>query len=298
MALLDGQYSYRGLIFGDGCEILVNSAEGFEGFDMRTSDSDQPRGDGGIRGLDYVAPRTVAFELVAWDQGDGDGTTYESAWAAVRSSFRPSRSTDFDLTFKRPGQPERLIRCRPVQLVRNEAWDRYGRSGYPPVVLRAVDPRVYSTRVRTGIVPVYSATSSGIDFPLEFDEDFLTSTGTQIEFVAQNDGTADAFPLIRFYGHSSGSITSVTLTNTTTDQELTISAEIVDGQVLHADMEAAVTGSNALVIHLDGASRYGDWALPREAFALAPGSNTLRYEIEGTATNSVCALTWRDTWLD
>src|SRR5690606_25605130 len=127
-------------------------------FEVRTSDSDQPRGDGGIRGLDYVAPRTIAFELVAWDVGDGDGWTYEATWAAVREALRPSRDTAFPLTFKRPGQPERLIYCRPVSLVRQEQWSTFGRSGYPPIVLRAVDPRIYSTEVRRGNVGVYSAT--------------------------------------------------------------------------------------------------------------------------------------------
>lgn len=297
MPLEDGQYSYRGLTFGTGCELAVNRAEGFEGFEVRSSDSDQPRGDGAIRGLDYVAPRTIAFDLVAWEP-DGDGTTYEALWGAVRAAFRPSRGTDYALAFKRPGSAERVIQCRPISLVRQEGWETFGRYGYPPVVLRAVDPRVYSAEVHSGNVPVYAATGGGIDFPIEFPTEFVGVSGSQIEFVAENAGTADAFPLIRFYGSATGSITEVTLTNTTTDQALTITTPVGAGQILTADMQAAVTGSDSLVISLDGASRYGSWQLPREAFALAPGSNTLRYEIAGTATGSVCNLRWQDTWLD
>ena len=299
MPLLDEQFSYRGLVFGPGTDIFVNNAEGFEGFEVRSSDSDQPRGDGGIRGLDYVAPRTVAFELVALevDEPGGDGSTYEALWAAVRRAFRPSRDTDYDLLFKRPGQPERLIRCRPIQLTRSEAFTQYNRVGYPPVVLRAVDPRIYSATVRSGNVPLYSATGGGIDFDIDLPANFTTTAGSRSELVAMNDGTADAYPLVRFYGSSTGDVDGVTLTNTTTGQVLDISAEIGSGQILTADMDAAVTGVNRLVISLDGASRYGDWQLPREAFALAPGSNTLRFEVDGTATDAVCNLTWRDTWL-
>lgn len=298
MALPDETFEFRGLVFGEGQTIMVNHAEGFEGFDVRSSDSDQPRGDGGIRGLDYVAPRTIAFELVAAELEDIDGTVYEAKWQQIRSTFRPSRDEDFDLKFKRPGQPERIIRCRPIQLTRREDYRGYNRIGFPPVVLRAVDPRIYSSTIRSGNVPTYSATGGGVDFDLNFASEFNTIGGTQIEYVAQNDGNTEAYPKIRFYGSSTGSIDSVTLTNTTTDQAITVATHIGSGQILTADMPAAVTAANRLVISLDGASRYGDWELPRTAFALAPGSNTLRYEINGTATDSVCNMQWHDTWID
>ncbi len=298
MPLLDEQFSYRGLVFGEGAEVFVNRAEGFEGFEARTSDSDQPRGDGGIRGLDYVAPKTIAFELVVAELEDLDGSVYEGLWSQVRTAFRPSRELDHPLAFKRPGTPERFIRCRPVQLVRSEQFLRFNRYGFPPVVLRAVDPRIYSSALQSGNVPVYSATGGGVDFEIDFDTDFVTTAGSAIEFVAQNDGTSEAYPLIRFYGSATGSVNGVTLINTTTGQELVIATAVTSGQILTGDMEAAVTGSDQLVISLDGASRYGDWALPREPFALAPGSNTLRFEVDGTATDVVCNLTWRHTWMD
>lgn len=295
MALSDLQFSYRGLTFGAGTEYHVNRAEGFEGYEVRTSDSDQPRGDGAIRGLDYVAARTIAFELAVIGLTDGD-TTYEEYWDQVRSTFRPSREDDFVLTFARPGQPERIIRCRPVSLVRIEDYKRFNTVGFPPVVLRAADPRVYSSSLHTAYIPPYSSSGGGIDFPLNPELDFGTTTS--IEAVVANAGTADAYPVVQFFGPGTGTVTAVKLTNTTTDQELEITATVTSGQILQADMEAAVTGANRLVISLDGSTRYGDWELPREPFALAPGSNTLRYEITGTSTDAVCHISWRDTWLD
>lgn len=296
MPLADGQYGFGTLVFGEGCDIMVNNAEGFEGFEVRSSDSDQPRGDGGLRGLDYVAPRTVAFELVAWEP-DLDGSLYEAVWASIRATFRPSRTEDGELTFKRAGQPERLIRCRPVQLVRREDWKRFNRYGFPPVVLRAVDPRIYSTEVRSQNVSIFATTSGGAELPVtEFPVDF--TGGTQTELVVQNDGTADAFPLLRFYGPTVGTCTAVKLTNSTTGQVFEVVTPIATGQILTGDMEAAVTGSERLVVALDGSSRYGSWALPREPFALAPGSNTLRFEVTGTSTDVICNVTWRSTWMD
>jgi Phage tail protein len=296
MPLLDEQFSYRGLTFGPGCDIMINRAEGFEGFEARTSDSDQPRADGGIRGLDYVAPRTVAFELVAVETDDLDGSIYEGLWAAVRAAFQPSRDTDYDLTFKRPGMPERVIRCRPISLVRSEEFLKFNRVGFPPVVLRAVDPRIYSTAVRQGTVAPFSPTPGGTELPVEFAADF--TGGTQVEFVAVNAGTADAFPLIRFFGPGTGTVTGVKLTNSTTGAVLQVNTTMTTGQILTCDMTAAATGANRLIISLDGSSRYGSWQLPRSAFSLAPGSNTLRFEITGTSTNAACTVAWSDTWID
>jgi hypothetical protein len=297
MALEDLTFSYRGLVFGQAQDIMVNRVEGLEGFEVRSSDSEQPRGDGSIRGLDYVGARTIAFELVNYETTMNGGQDYEANWAAVRSTFQPSREDDFPLTFKRPGQPERFIRCRPVQLTRVEKYLDFNIRGYPPVVLRAVDPRIYSTTERAGNVPVYATSAGGMDFPIaEFPVDF--TGGTQSELVVQNDGAADAYPLIRVFGPVTGTCTGFTLTNSTTGQEITVTTTIGAGQILTADMDAAVTGSPRLVISLSGSSRYGDWQLPRKAFYLAPGSNTLRFEVAGSSTDVVCNLTWRDTWLD
>jgi Phage tail protein len=296
MVLADGQWSYNGLTFGEGCPIMVNRADGFEGFESRTSDADQPRADGALRGVDYVAPRTVSLELNAWEP-DGDGSVYEALWASVRSAFAPSRTEDSPLVFKRPGQPERLIYCRPIVLTRSESWDRFGRYGYPPVVLRAVNPRLYSTVQRnTNLLP-YASSSGGMDWPVtDWPIDF--TGGFQTETVIQNDGTADAFPLLRFYGPTIGTCTGVTVTNSTTGQVLQISTTLLSGQILTADMEAAVTGANRLVVDIGGSSRYGSWALPRAPFAIAPGSNTLRFQITGTSTDVVCNIAWRSTWMD
>ncbi|MDQ3760968.1 MAG: phage tail family protein [Actinomycetota bacterium] len=295
MTLLDEQYAYRGLTFGAATDYHVNRAEGFEGFEVRSSDSDQPRNDGALRGLDYVAPKTISFELSMIEE-DADGSGYEDLWSQVRAAFQPSLILDYPLTFKRAGQPERLINCRPIQLVRTEEFKRFNRLGFPPVVLRAVDPRIYSSEEHTGNVPVYAASSGGMDWSVaNWPVDF--TTGLQNEFVAINAGTANAYPLLRFYGPTVGTCTAVTLTNTTTGQTFVVSTTITTGQILTGDMTAAINGTDALVVSLSGSSRYGSWSLPRSPFYLAPGSNTLRFQITGTSTDMIANVTWRDTWL-
>lgn len=294
MTLADLQWSYNGLTFGDGTDYHVNKAEGFEGCDVRISDSDQPRGDGGIRGLDYVASRLVNFELALMEP-DNDGTTYEGLYATVRSTFVPQQSTDLPLTFKRPGQPERFINCRPIQLLRSETYLNFDRVGFPPVVMRAVDPRIYSTALYDQNVPIYASAAGGVDFGLDFGIDF--AGGTQTELVVSNAGNANAYPYIRFYGPTTGTCTAVKLTNSTTGGVLNIVTTLLTGDICTADMGAAATATNSLIISTGGSSRYGSWQLPRTPLYLAPGSNNLRFEVTGSTTNAVCNVQWRDTWI-
>lgn len=292
--LADETFEYRGLTFGQNCDIQVNSATGFHGYEVRTSDSDQPRGDGAIRGLDFVNPRILQFKLHIWEP-DIDGQLYEQFWQQVRSAFRPSRSDDFPLFFKRPGQPEQFIRCRPIQLTRDENWTTYNRYGYPPVNLRAVDPRIYGTEEQQQIVPGFSLNRTGVDLPhVEFPMDWTTPG--QSESIVQNDGNDYAWPLVRFYGPATGTTTAVAIENTTTGQVSSITTAIAPNQILTQDNEAAVTGADRLVVQLDGATRYASWGLPREPFALAPGDNTIRFTYTGQAPT--CLMTWRSTSMD
>lgn len=294
MTLTDYQWSYNNLTFGDGTVYYVDHAEGFEGYEVRQADSDQPRNDGAIRGLDYVGARTVALTLALGETADTD---YEARWSTLRAAFMPSRSVDLPLVFKRPGQPERYINCRPVQLTRVEEYLTYDQIGHPPLVLRAVDPRIYSTTAQNVNATVFAPVIGGIDYPIvEWPQEFPAAVQNLATVV--NNGTADAYPLIRFYGPTSGTCTGVVLTNVTNGDVLTVTTTITSGQILTADMTNAVTGSNNLIVSLDGSNRYGSWVVPRSAFRLSPGSNSLKFTVTGTTTDMIANVLWRDTWLD
>lgn len=294
LGLADNTFNYNGLTFGDDTGYFVDHHEGLEGFDVRQSDSDEPRNDGAIRGLDYVAPRTVSFTL---SLGETEAEDYETRWATIRAAFMPSRSADLPLTFKRPGQPERYVSCRPIQLVRAEEYKSFGQLGHPPLVLRAVDPRIYSSDVQSTNLTVYTASSGGMDWPVT-DWPVDNTGGSQLLGAVTNNGTADAFPLVRFYGPTAGTVTGVTLTNLTNGDILQVTTTILSGQILTADMTAAVTGANTFVVSLDGANRYGSWAVPRSAFRISPGSNTLKFQVSGTSTDAIANVQWYDTWLN
>jgi hypothetical protein len=294
LGLADYTFNYNGLTFGDGTGYFVDHHEGLEGFDTRVSDSDQPRGDGGIRGLDYVAPRVVAFTLALGETSD---ISYETRWQALRAAFLPSRSADLPLTFKRPGQPERIVNCRPVQLTRVEEYLHFDQIGHPPLVLRAVDPRIYSSAQYNATATTYAAVGGGLDWSVgNWPVDY--TGGSQNLLAITNNGTAPAYPLIRFFGPTFGTCTGVTLTNITNGSVLAIATTVTTGQILTADMTAAITGANTSVIDLSGSGRYGSWTVPRTPFSLSPGSNVLEFQVTGTSTDCVANIAWRDTWLN
>ena len=130
---------------------------------------------------------------------------------------------------------------------------------------------------------------------LDWEVDF-TGAGTGSDVVVNNAGNANAYPIVKFFGPIAGTCLGILLQNLTTDVDLSIGSTITTGQVLTADMDSRIRGMGTRVIDLSGASRYGDWDLPRDTFYLQPGDNVIRFSLlGGTSTDVTASLTWRDT---
>lgn len=281
MTLVDGTYSFRGLVFGLGTDypLALPHIDGLEGFEARSGDVDLPRGHGSIPGQHFRAAAQMLAPFVL----HGDRETVEAKMAILRDTFQVSEDTQFDLEFKKQGQPQRLIRCRPTGFARGDTPS--GLVAAPKVALIAADPRIYSSEVVTTIVPLYSPAGGGIDAPVNAPVN--VSAGVQVETTVTNDGTADANPTVRFYGP----FTEVVLTNVTTGDTLTVETTATAGQVLTYDGGAFLTGEH--VVSLDGAGRYADWQ-ERLPFVLPPGTSTLRFQADDAAQ---AVVTHQHTWL-
>lgn len=283
------RYTYRGLTFGELCDVAVAEVDGLAGYETRSGDQEMPRGHGAIAGPQYVTARQILFHLWIHD----NHAEVETLLAEVREAFAATGESD-ELVFARPGMPERMVRCRPAAITRTET--PLGTTvARPSVVLVAHDPRIYSAVEHSTLVPIYTPSGGVLNYPVNYAKNW--SAGTVAEAVVDNAGSADAYPLVRFYGPTVGTVESVTLANLTTGETLTISADILTGQVLYFDGTAWVTANGDQVVHIDGASRYGDWEQPHIPLSLAPGSNVLRFTLDGTSTDARCLVTWRSTWL-
>lgn len=285
--LADFQWEYDGLVFGDDAPIGVIDIEGLEGFQARIGDRELPRGHGDAPGRHFAASKLITFQLEIM----GDSETVQGLVDEVRRAFR-LRSTPAEglpLRFRLPGRSVERIHARPAGVSRSISHAETLKAT-PTVALKAADSGIYGDELRNIIVHVFGETG-GLDYPGDYPKDF--PAGVSREEVARNGGGADAHPLIRVHGPTTG----WTLHNRTTGQQITVGATMTAGQILTVDTPALITPSGALVVRIGNSSRYGDWAHPRDPFRLAPGDNVLRFTADDAGEETRAVLNYRDTSL-
>lgn len=270
-------------LIGTGTDYPVAAIEGLEGWQLRTSDDDLPRNDGAIRGIDLQSARQVLFTL-----GMGStGINYEEVEDKLRDLYRaliPRRDSDFELVWRHPGQPVKMIRCRPIDLVRGLDQIR-ALFQDQKFALKASDPRHYGPLVKTVGIAVTPAGSAPV--PTE----------------VINSGDANAYPLIRIVGAPSGTpLTRIELVNNTAGVSFDVLTTIPSNSLLIGDMDARITSAPRSVITLDGQTKYGAWQLPRDPLFIAPdpaavnGSNLLYLKTTPAGAAVTCTVEYRDTW--
>lgn len=274
-------YQYRlggwdGLLIGDDTIYNIESHEGLEGWDIRTSDDDLPRGDGALRGIDLQTSRQVLFEIKV----GGTQREVERAMDILYRALIPQRDSDWELIWRHPGRPLRMLRCRPTNLIRDL-------SAYETVVnhqkfaLVAADPRHYSAAVRTVAV----------------DATTMTNEDDIVPVALLQRGSGSAYPTIRIDGPQTGpSVTRVELVNIDTAVSFAVESVLSKGSTLIGDMEARATGAPRSVVTIDGQSKYGAWVHPRQTFFLGPGENHLYLRTTPVGAPVTAVLEYRDTW--
>lgn len=289
--LTDYQLKYNDLTLGRNTRYGIKSVHGLFDIDVDSGSVPIPRGDGNIPGEDFLTAKNIEIELIV--EAEKQSQTMADRINNVRLAFQ-RQDKPIELYFKKPGEPEQFVLARPTGRAIQE--DTQSEHGIKPITIRlhAADPRLYSTDSHSLSMGVHEIDSGGTEFSMEFDAEF---TATNTTNVVRNEGNAKAYPILSFGGpEDAGTIDAVKIINETTGQEIEITATILDGQTLKADMLSYIRADGNQVIGLDGASRYADWVLPREPFYLQPGDNILRYEISaGTSTESTVTITWFDT---
>jgi hypothetical protein len=245
LALSDYQFNYATavdtLTFGPNGATVPNvdieEVSGLEDLDVRVGDREFARQDGDISGLHRAEFREIRFKIEV--RSSVLNQTYYDLVTKTREIFTrradPS-DTDGVLTFKLPGEPEQIIRCRPIR--RRESRNARTEYGLLPmeILLRAADPRIYAVDTDT------STTNNGNDF---------------------------AYPILNF-----GAVTSASITNSTTGDTISISSATGSGNLI-ADMDKWVRGTSGLIVYRGSTDNYFAWDLPRRPFRLAPGANSI-----------------------
>lgn len=279
-------YQYKvgtgtGLIIGSGSRFLVESVEGLNGFAVRTSDADLPRGDGALRGIDLTSARIIQFNLNIGRNAEEIELLMDRLYRALI----PQRDDDWELIWRHPTAVAKMMRVRPIELprLRNSAGLLYSKQAF---ALRAADPRHYSAAIKAVTIPNTPAGST---------------TPTQVN--VPNAGNIAAYPLITISGATNGvTVSRVQITNHSSQVIFDVQLTLPPSSVLVGDMEAKVTSAPRSVITLDGQSRYGAWELPRDPFRIDAdptgqgGFNVLSMQTVPAGAPVKCVLTYRDTW--
>jgi len=294
MALNDYEFSYNGLTFGGTTDIGVVAVTGMTDLAVGLGDSPIPRGSGDVPGLAVGLSKEIIFDLKT--NGPKRSQALADQLASALSAFSMSQEP-LPLLFKEPGVAEALVYCRVLATTIPRSPTTTFNMRPFSVRLKASDPRIYSSELHQETIGIYNPSGGGLDFDVDYGKEYIG--GPTNEKVITNAGNSDAYPLMRFYGPTSGTITEVEVTNLTTGQTCDITSTILTAQILEADMGRIVTVDPAgnPYIHIGGSNRYGDWVLPRTPFALAPGDNLIRYEVTGTSTDGLLVINHRDTWL-
>lgn len=279
-------YQYRlggwtGLLIGSGTNFHVQGTDGLGGWQVRSSDEDRPRGDGALRGIDLSAARQVIFNV---NVGRGRDEVERNMDALYRALV-PQRDTDWELIWRHPTGPLRMMRVRPVDLTRqrNNKQITFANQSF---ALRAADPRHYAAVPTKVNIPV---TPAGAVEPQR----------TRVT----NIGNSPAFPIVTIQGPAFGEpVSRIQLVNETALVTLELELTLQRGGVLVADMDARITGVPRSIITLDGQTKYGSWQLPRDPFRIDPdptgfgGYNEIYLRTEPAGYPVTCTLEYRDTW--
>jgi hypothetical protein len=279
-------YQYRmggwdGLLIGSGTKYHVEGTDGLGGWQVRTSDDDLPRGDGALRGIDLQAAREVVFRM---NVGRGRDEV-ERNMAAIFRALVPQRDEDWELLFRFPTEPLKMMRVRPIDLMRARNSSQIELAAQQ-FALRAADPRHYAAVPTQVEIPV---TPAGAVEPQRVQ--------------VTNIGNSPAYPTITVTGPTSGApVTRLQLVNETALVVFEAELLLLPGAVLVADMDARITGAPRSPITVDNQSKYGAWQLPREPFRIDPdptgygGYNELYLTTEPTGAPVTCRLDFRSTW--
>lgn len=278
-------YQYRlggfgGLLIGSGTQFMVEGTDGLGGWDIRTSDDDLPRSDGSLRGIDLESARQVSFTM---NVGMGREEVERNMDILYRALV-PQRDGDWELIWRHPTGPLKMMRVRPINLLRQRNNQQISAASQS-FVLRASDPRHYSAIVHSVNIPV------------------TPDDGDPVTTEVVNLGNSAAYPVITINGPSSGPpVSRVELVNESGLVTFDVQLTLPTGSVLVGDMDARVTGAPRSIVTLDGQSKYGSWQLPRDPFHINPdptgfgGFNLLYLRTTPAGAPVSCTIQYRDTW--
>lgn len=278
--------TYNGETFTSRGFPRLRRIDGLLGWESTIDASPLAGTDGGVPLAGWVEPRDFRVILQTiptdahplWDQE-----------TRIRRAF-PRTNDEAPMTIAFPDRPEVVVFCRPSSVAPSLTVVPTD----VPVRFVASDPALYSTLLRSTVVPVFVG-SGGLMYDVDYPKDY-GAAGEGLSTVAPNEGDWPTWPRITITGPSSGTVQPIALENLTDGTEIRFTAggglTIPAGSTLVVDTHPA----RRVVRFADGANRWNTVA-GTEWWPINPGGADLRFRATGNIDGVTVTVETRDAWM-
>ena len=292
--ITDWQFDLGGVLIGAGTSVNIIEVTGLGRPPVRDNDVDQPSMDGQWAGPDYWAGRQLQFDAAIKVPGD-PAACYDMVAALQAAtdaaSVRLVGGQGMTLRIKRPGAvvKQLTVRARKVDPEYKQVIH-----GYVPLDMEFVahDPTFYADDVSTTEIPLGWLTGGGFAAPVVapiYVQDG-TVAADRPGWVT-NQGTADAWPIIRI----TGPCANVTVIHADSGRTLALpTLNLLAGQWVEIDTRPGyrtITRDNG-----GNASAYLSPSSRIDLFSLPPGQSEMRWTAFDNTNTARMSVTWRDAY--
>ncbi|WP_406425730.1 phage distal tail protein [Streptomyces sp. NBC_00842] len=295
LKLADWQYELGGVLMGADTNIQIIETTGLGRPPSRENDADQPSMDGAFAGPDYYSARQVQFDAAV--RIPGNPAACHDVVAALQAAadapaVRLTGGATMPLRILRPGRPVKRLNGRLRKL---DPEYKQVIHGYVPMDIEftATDPTFYADEQTITEIPLGWLTGGGFAAPV-IAPIYVQSgtTAANRPGWATNQGTADAWPVIRI----TGPVATVTITHAESGRQLSLPTLNLTSSSQWVQIDTrpgyrTVTrenGGNASSL-LSAASRI-------DLFSLPPGQSEMRWTGFDNTNTARMRLTWRDAY--
>ncbi len=274
------QFTYDGLVFGDGTDIDVVDIQGLDLPDMRTSDQDVPGSHGLLAGLDRLAGRTVTLGLNVFE---GNETDLYASLHALSKATGP-RDVEFPLSFQVGNQTPMRVMCRPRRRNVPVTWSHLWSFVPASVQFEASDPLIYSDAELMDTATAALSTA-GWSYDRSYDWSYGTDLNPPKVAHAYNEGTAPTW----WRAAVVGPCASPTIYSSA-GGAVSWNGSLAAGETLIFDSHpskrtVAIDGTASRYLYLDAASTW---------FPINPGLTDI--SLASSDGNGTMTLYWRHAW--
>lgn len=265
----------------------ITQVTGMDNSPFRETFRDHEGADGGFLDAEFEKGRDILLTGMVYSPTE----QMEMYLDRLKQNYAPRR-TSARLYFWTPGVGLRFINVKPRGVKYD--WDTLRRTGTAAIqfAMYAEDPRFYSYPTLTASRSWTASPSSGFGFNFGFNFGFGTNTVPAYDTIlVYNNGNRPAPVTITIFGPG----INPRIINDTNGGEVLMNITLAGG----VDSDELVLDMLNHSVTLNGTANRRNTVVVDNWFLLEPGSNTLRFQLQGGGGNpgqSMMFLEWTGAW--